>query len=80
MKTVNRYWNDQTHTKYRKFPAIKIRKCQRDLDGPCKSDREIDDLLRSVLWTYYMAHGVARLGDSNNKKGNPIEPIDTFFK
>ena len=55
--------NDQTHTKERKFVALKARKCEPKLDGPCKSDAEIEELLSQLVWTYYMATGTAKLGD-----------------
>ena len=37
--------NDQTHTKERKFVGIKARKCEPLLDGPCKTNEEIEELL-----------------------------------
>ena len=67
--------NDQPHTLERKYVTIKIRKCSETLDGPegtsitkeeaakrgkvCKSDEEIETLLKSTVFTYYMATGVA---------------------
>ena len=72
--------NDQTSTAGRKFVALKARKCEPKLDGPCESDAKIGKLLESLIWTYYMAVGTAKLDDQSNYGKNPIVPIDTFFK
>ena len=60
--------------------ALKARKCDAKYDGPCKSDKDIERLLESLVWTYYMAVGTAKLADTANYGKNPLVPIDTFFK
>ena len=55
--------NDHPNTVERKFVAVKFRKCSLDIEKVCKSDELIEGLLDKLIFTFYIAVGVAELGD-----------------
>ena len=72
--------NDQPHALERKYVGVKVRKCSEKLDGPCKPDKDITELLNSLVFTFYLATGVAQLGERSNYGKNPIKPVDNYFQ
>ena len=55
--------DDHPNTVERKFVAVKFRKCELGVEKVCKTNDEIEKLLEKLVFTFYIAVGVAELGD-----------------
>ena len=56
--------NQHSNLLERAYVSMKIRKCDKNLDGDdCKPDEVIETLLKAITFTIYFATDIAELGN-----------------